>query len=230
MIAYIAVGGGRETVNFCTRFANTFAANPPGQEAELITICNGGPLSKEAGLPLANIGSIFFARSNDGWDIGGYSELAQSIDTDFLICLGQSCYFHRPGWLKRLIDARHKFGEGMYGIFSSNSVRPHLNTTAFAVDAALLRSWPKVTTKEGRYQFEHGENSFWRRVQGLKKTVCLVNWDSEYAPMFWRMGQNIFWRGDQSNCLVFCVHCDRYRDANEETKRVWAANADRPYK
>lgn len=236
-IAYIAVAGGKETLRFVTRFSETFISNCPVTSypdkwpaLRLVTICNGGPLDAESGGLLKYIGSEFFPRSNEGWDLGGFCELARSIETDFLVCLGQSVYFHRPGWVNRLIEAREKFGEGMYGIFSSNNVRPHLNTTAFAVDAKLLRSWPKAVTQDDRYQFEHGENSFWRRMQGLHRTVCLVTWDGEWAPRFWRSPHNILWRGDQSNCLVWCIHTERYRDADEKTKATWAANADRPYR
>jgi len=66
--------------------------------------------------------------------------------------LGESVYFHREGWLKRLADAWAKFGPGMYGPFGSNLLRPHLQTTAFCTSPALLQRCP-ISTKD-RYSWE----------------------------------------------------------------------------
>lgn len=226
-IAYIAVAGGKETAGFVSRFVNTFRYNEPGATARLITICNGGPLDEETGWMLKSIGSEFFPRSNEGWDLGGFLELAQSIDTDFLVCFGQSVFFHKPGWLKRLVGAREKFGPGMYGIWPSNNTTPHLVTTGFAVDTELLRSWPTVKSKEDRYNFEHHPTqSFWRRVQSLGKSVRAVMFSGEYGPSEWRIPHNGFWKGNQSDLLAWCNHTQRYVEANQETKRTWERNAD----
>ncbi|WP_460374448.1 hypothetical protein, partial [Staphylococcus aureus] len=88
-----------------------------------------------------------------------------------IVCLGESVYAHRRGWLKMLNNAWAEFGPGMYGVYSSNLVTPHLNTTAFACDPGLLKAWPEIVrTKEQRYDFDHGSNSFWRRVAVLGRS------------------------------------------------------------
>lgn len=230
-VCYVAVTGGPKTSELCARFVSTWFLHPPEYPCDLIVACNGGPLPNEIGVMFTSLNAKLYPRPNDpGWDISAFCDVARNFESDFLVLFGESVYFHKAGWIKRLVEAREKFGPGMYGILSSNNVRAHLNTTAFAVDIALLRSWPKVTNGNERYQFEHGENSFWRRVQGLHKTVCLVTWDGEYAPMFWRTPRDIMWRGDQSNCLAFCVHTERFAAADVNTKATWAANADRPYR
>lgn len=226
-IAYTAVAGGKETYTFASRFGITYGLYKPPEPHKLITVCNGGPPNDDWGVGLQKLGSDFYPRSNEGWDIGGYLDLAQIIDTDFLVCFGQSCYFHRAGWLTRLLQAREKFGEGMYGIWPSNNTTQHLITTGFAVDAKLLRSWPAVKTKEDRYNFEHHpSHSFWRRVLGLGLAVKAVMFSGEYGPSEWRLPKDGFWKGTQRDCLAFCNHTDRYSEATQETKRTWERNAD----
>lgn len=148
-----------------------------------------------------------------------------------LVCLGESVHFHRAGWLARMVDVWRRLGSGMYGFWSSNLVRPHLNTTGFVVDPVLLRLYRnKVVTKTDRYQFEHGRYAFWKRVRLMGKPVRLVTWDGDWPPERWRQPANILWRGDQSNCLAYCSHTDNYLAAPLETRRVWQRHIDSPYR
>lgn len=170
----------------------------------------------------------FFPRENDeSWDIGGYQSAARQFpDYDLHLYLGESCYFWKPGWLARIVESWRKFGAGMYGLLSSHLVRPHLNTTAFAVSPNLMNGFPRVTDHRTRYQFEHGENSFWVHLNRLKIPVRFVTWDGMYPSGQWRSAPNILWRGDQSSLLIRCNHVDRWDAADEKTKRHWTAGAD----
>ena len=169
----------------------------------------------------------FLPRENDeGWDISAIQAVARKVKCDMLVCLGESCYFWKPDWLKPMVEAWKRYGAGMYGFFSSFLVRPHMNTTGFCCDPRFLLGYPQVTDHVGRYSFEHGLNSFWKRMQMFGKPAKLVTADGVYDPPQWRSAPNIMWRGDQSNCLIRCNHLDRWDAADEETKKNWSAGAD----
>lgn len=232
-IVYTAVTNGPLTENYCARFAATFREFPPGVECEIVVACNGGPLPKSTSLIFSGMSAKMFPRVNDpSWDLGGYFDAARGpcADADMLLCLGESNYFHKEGWLKRLVDAWENHGPGMYGPFASNVVRAHLQTTAFCCSPTLLKQYPiRVCDKASRYALEHGEQSLWRRTAARGMPVRLVTWDGDWEPRMWRKPPNILWRGDQSNCLWWSNHTDRYRDADSKRKLNWARSADRPF-
>jgi hypothetical protein len=171
---------------------------------------------------------------NDGArDLGAYIEASKTIckDYDMILALGESNYFHRAGWLKRLVEVRERYGPMMAGPFATHVIRAHLQTTAFFITPSLLASYPfPVTNKESRYALEHGDRSLWRRLHARNIPVKLVTWDGDWSPGQWRLPKNCLWRGDQGNCLWFANHTDNFRDADETRKRNWAMSADRPFK
>lgn len=232
-LCYIVVTRGRITADYCARFVASYMAFPPTVEHSTYVICNGGPLSQELGLMFLPLHPHFFPRENDaGYDISAYIDAANGPcrDFDMMLCLGESIRFHRRGWLRRLQDAWEKHGPGMYGSFSSNLVRPHLNTTGFVCPPSVLSKYPgQVNSKASRYEFEHGRKSFWRFVASRGMPVHLVTWDGEWNPRAWRCPHNILWRGNQENCLMFCGHTDRFAEADARTKTRWSRGADQPF-
>lgn len=165
---YVAVTGGPLTADYCARFTASYHEFPPGTNHDTVVCCNGGPLPTEIALMFAGMNAIMFPRANDpGWDISAYMDAARGPckDYDMMLCCGESAYFHRRGWLKRFEEAWTKFGAGMYGSLSSNLVRAHLNTTGFCCPPSALTQYPKpVRNRVERYEFEHGEQSLWRRT------------------------------------------------------------------
>ncbi len=227
MVVYIAVANGPDTSTLCERFVGSWLAHGPGSDYQLVVACNGGPLTHDQGALFTPLDALFFPRPNDpGFDLTAYQDCAMKFECDLLVCCGQSIHFHRAGWLKRYEEAFNQFGPGMYGTFSSNLVRPHLNTTGFAISPKFLLSSPRPQNKKARYDFEHGEHSIWKRVNQLGFPTKLVTWDGCYDPLHWRVPPNILWRGDQSNCLMFCSHTDRWAAQDYETKKRWSRNAD----
>jgi hypothetical protein len=168
-----------------------------------------------------------YLRKNDpGWDLSAYFDVARNFECDILVCLGESCFFHREGWLKRIVQEWMNGPWGMFGFYASNLVTPHLNTTAFAIDPSLLKSQPIPKTREERLAFEHGKYPFWRRVANLGRRVRLVTFDGAYHPDEWRAAPNGLWKGTQSSVLVFSNHTERYFNATPEVKRRWERHAD----
>lgn len=220
--------------DYAARFAATYHEFPPGVEHDTLVIANGGPLSLNQTILFSHINGSMYPRQNDpGWDVSAYIDAARGpcSSYDMMVCCGESIYFHRPGWLLRLVEAWKKIGPGMYGSLSSNLVRPHLNTTGFCCPPSILAQYcDPITDRNARYAFEHGTDSFWRRVERRGMPVRLVTWDGEYEPRGWRCPNNILWRGNQTNCLMWCQHTDRYVSASKVTRERWARGADQPFK
>lgn len=233
VVAYITVTGGSRTDIYSARFASSYMAFPPGVEHETIVICNGGPPTQQIGVILAGLPNLrFFPRSNSGWDIAGYVEAAKgpAKDADMIVCLGESVYFHRAEWLRRLADVWYEFGEGMYGIFASHVVRAHLNTTAFVTSPKILADYPaRVENRNDRYEFEHGRMALWRILNMEGKPTMLVTWDGVWPPGQWRQPVNILWRGDQTNCLAWCNHVESYRESSPKVRGFWQRHVDAPF-
>lgn len=232
-VAYTVVSGGPKTTDFIARFVSTWQKFPPSVDCDLVAICNGGPPNTEQRILLAAIGAKMFVNSNDGHDLGGYVRASKGplYNYDLVLYTGQSCYFHRAGWLKRIADAKAKWGHGMYGPFATHVKRAHLQTTAFATCPRLLIEYPlPVNTKEQRYEFEHGERAYWRMVHKRGYPVKLVTWDNTWNPGQWRLPKNGLWSGDQSNLLFFSNHSERWQKLDPIRKANWKRSADRMYR
>lgn len=211
-IVYIHPAGGGSHWEYAARFAHSMLEFPPMAECKLVVVCNGHSPSNALQVLFESFDNCeFWEHNNDGWDIGAYLSVAPRIETEMVFCCGESVYFKRAGWLKRLEDCEAAFGRGMYGIWCSYQVRPHVCTTAFYVSTDLVRLYPlPVHSKAQRYEFEHGDGSLHHMVRNMGFPVLLVTWDGEYDEPHWRLGKNIFMRGDQSNCLAFNNHTDGY--------------------
>jgi hypothetical protein len=102
-----------------------------------------------------------------GCDIGAYLSAAKGLlGFDLVLFCGATTYFHRAGWLERLVEAREKHGPGFYGVSGSFEAsplgtnpapNPHVRTSCFACDPKLLVDYPKkIETREDCYRFENG--------------------------------------------------------------------------
>lgn len=229
LVAYIVVSHGPSALTYSARFVRTYLEHPPGIDHQLLIVCNGGIPSADILTTFKPLNCSFLYRPNDsGFDISAYGDVAEKTDADFLVCFGESVYFHRQHWLSRMVEAREQLGPGMYGFFSSYMVRAHLNTTAFACDPKFIRSYPIVDSRWGRYEFEHGTTALWRRIVSWGGRAFFVTWDGIWEPVQWRQPENILWRGNQSNLLVFCNHTERYCHGDALLKFTWERNADNP--
>lgn len=230
LLAYICVAHGPKTAEYAARFVGSYLANPPGVEHQTVVVCNGGMLDPETAMLFLPMDVKFFVRENDGgWDVSGFIDVAKNFQSDMQVNFGESCYLHKPGWMLQLAQAWSVFGPSFLGVFSSHSVRAHLNTNAFACSPNHLREYPPVTNHPERYAFEHGPNALWRRLDRKGIPVRLVTWDGTWRKGDWRKPQNILSRGTQENCLCWCIHNERYWAADPATKRLWASYADRPF-
>jgi hypothetical protein len=200
----------------------------PCVDFDLIALaCNGEPSNQVIGA-LNALDATWFPYWGEGRDIGAHQTAANLIDHDFMICCSSQTYFHREGWFKRMMDARSVKGPGMYGGMASyEQHRPHIRTNFYGCDPKEFREYPEVVNSRSKaLQFESQPNNFLGFLLARGMTGYLVTWDGEYGPESYRTPDNIFRRGDQSNCLVWDHHTDLYRDADKAQKELTAQLAD----
>lgn len=244
VLVYIyALDGAEGYCEMAHRFISTYRKFPPGHDHDTVIVCNGREPSLEAmqilgGLPNAT----FFPHDDSGQDIGGYIAACKTLPGRVVLCCGGSVYFHRAGWLARMMDVWNRHGPGFYGSQSSYEVTPHLNTTGFWCPSGLLSSYPyPVVTKEDRYNFEHGKanlsqnidrpdlrtsRAIWRIANRSGMPVRFVTWDGEYEWWDWRKPPEIFRRGEQRNLLLWWKLTDHYWESPLAHQRIFARGAD----
>lgn len=224
---------------FVKRFVETYRKFPLGVEHRLVVVCMGGqPLSTDRELfDGVEADFIVNAETPDGIDIGSAQFAARHYDCDFIVGMTSRAYFHREGALRRLVEAREKYGRGLYGasgtyercpLMPERFPNPHMRTVFYGMDRDDFCRYPyTVASRENAYWFESGKWSYteWFRDRFLQ--VKMVLWDQEVDIPDWRNPRlkNIFRRGDQSNMIVFDKHSDLWRDADPKQKRLMSQSA-----
>jgi len=170
------------------RFASTLLSFPAGKYAyELHVVCNGASPTDNDRAPFNGIPATFHRYSNIGWDIGAFQWAASEIHCDMMVCLGAPIHFYRPNWLDRMVDGFIDSGGGLCGIIGYIYPNLHIRTTAFWFPPVLLDSYPLAvgSSKESRYQFEHGNHSFTRHVLASGFQCSMVTWNGIYEADSW---------------------------------------------
>jgi hypothetical protein len=203
---------------FTKRFIDTYTAHPAGADHELVI----GVVGKDStGNRLKAFDSFkcrFIEVSEDGWGITCFQKIAGHLDSDFAVFCEAKSYFHRAGWLKKMLEARMSFDEGLYG-GSGHSLEcvPHLRAALFGCHPKALTSFRPITTREEAGQYEHGKDNF---TDTFKSRAHSVMWDGVVHYPFNVVTKNNFRDGDQSNLLALDRHTDLYAEATEARKRI----------
>lgn len=219
LLAYIRVHGEHalEYQPFAERFLKTYLQFRPEIAHELLIVDRH---EDDTSGMFNGVATRHIRLDGDGMDCGTWVHLGYTIDSDLLVCLNATVYFWKAGWLERIVDAVSKHGVGLYGAFGSYENSPHLRTSCIAFQPVVMRDYPFMPHgKEDGYSFESGGWNFTRWCMKKGLPTILVTWDGEYPMRDFVKPENIFRRGDQSNCIVFDRHCDIYRDADENEKR-----------
>lgn len=230
-LVYIHVPGDRKFDIHAKEFADSYNKNPPGVSHDTLVVLNGAKTQhyNEAlfkGLPNLTV----MNHDNSGWDIGGYIAAARALKggTDMMLCCGSQTVFHKPGWLVRFLEAWAKHGPGVYGSCATYQIRPHLNTSGFACAPEMLTGYRgNVVTKRERYDFEHGPDAFWMQMAAAGYSVKLVTFSGEYDWPDWRKPQNIYCRGDQSNCVMWFRMNQEFNRMNPGQKQFMSNLSDK---
>lgn len=215
------------------RFAYTFKQYPPGDDYWLALVCNWGEPTDEIRKLFQGTKSTFVDYPEDGCDIGSAQHVARMCDSPRLVlAMTTRCYFHREGWLKRYVEARAKYGPGLYGASGSwQEGTPHICTRGYAMDAGLWQRYPHIIdTRDKGPRFEAGDWCVSRWVQEDGMPLVQVTWDGERLFPHWRHPdeKEIFRRGGQAAMLVWDRHTKMYEEADDAEKQRLAALSDPP--
>jgi hypothetical protein len=186
---------------------------------QLHVVCNGGSPNSEVLDLFSETSPMYHHHDNSGWDIGAFEKFT-AVDCDLILFLGANTHFKRAGWLRRMIEAREKFGHGLYGTSASFDIYPHIRTNGFMCQPQLVHAaWMKSRSRsKARHEFEVGATSLTAIASQQGIPCVLVTWDGFYQPNEWRKARNIFRRGDQSNCLIFDRHHEIYASSTPKQK------------
>lgn len=216
------------------RFVGTLNRFDPGAPFDLhVCFCGQKPTPQEESL-YDDWEAQPHVYPGAGSDIGACQFAMKTISADLCVCMSTPVYFHCDGWLKRLVEAREKHGNGLYGPMASYDVKPHIRTSCWAVDPIYFTNHYTnlIDSREKACWFEHADHgnagdwqiSNWYARRGLP--VKMVTWEGEYDRADWRKPEGIFRRGDQSNCLVRDQHWDKYAAAHYHERLAFERQAD----
>lgn len=197
------------------RFISTYKEFPAGCQHDLIIVfCNGKPTPEMIeiyeGLTPRN---IFYV--GQGRDIGAQQFAALELEHDFIVCANSRSFFHKAGWLSRLVECRLAHGPGIYSVMASYEgcplgqvwPNPHLRTAFYGMDRKLWREFPHtINSREDSFRFESGEWNISNWCLDNEYRALLVSWGGCWEKHEWRLVPNGFRSGDQSNCMVFDRH------------------------
>jgi len=203
---------------FTARFIETYAAHPAGAQHQLIVGVVGQDLNGSRRRAFDSLKCRFIDLPADGWGITCFQKIAGNLESDFAVFCEAKTYFHRAGWLKKLVEARMSYGEGFYGGSGhSHECFPHLRTALFGCHPNSLSSLRPITNREEAGQFEHGKDNI---TIAFNSRAHAVMWDEVVHYPFNVFKKNYFRDGDQSNLLAFDRHTDLYAGASEGRKRI----------
>lgn len=229
-LVYVHPVGVERYDGFTRRFLKSVVDCPGGAEADWFVICNGGgpsPKTRELFAPLTD---QFLTHDNRGWDIGAYLAAApvmEDLGYDLMTCVNATVYFHRPGWLARMIESIGVTGDGLYGAHGSFEYQPHIRTSFFWLPPRLLaRHGAKVENREQAFDFEYRRHCFSQSLYTRGVPCRVVTWKASEDRPCWRRGENIYRRGHQRDCLVLDRHCDVFSASQFPERQILAQLAD----
>lgn len=178
---------------YAVRFLFTYMSNPPLEDHATVIVMNGSKVSDDIRRMFAIMPNVrFIEHDNTGWDIGAFQRAAREVPADMMLFLSASTYFRGPGWLKRMREATEKHGPALYGCMGNRGdayvkVEPHIRTTGWWINPALLNEFPYVVKhKAQRYEFEHGKTCLTGWITNVKKlNAWVVTWHGEYLWENW---------------------------------------------
>lgn len=218
------------------RFAKTYLQYPAWSKHKLIVNVCDGEIDKRIMDIFEGIKCEFAQGTSEGRDNGAQQRLAPSLDCDFAVFMTARTYFHRSHWLERMVEARKKHGEGIYGSSASMEAcpldqekkpNPHLRTGFFGMNPKAFNAYPvKIDSVEAGFNFESGEFGIHRWFSDQGKPVKMVAFGGDYDLEDCRTPNNVFRKGDQSNLLAWDRHCGIFNVAIDADKKFLQTIAD----
>lgn len=211
--------------HYASRFVTSYHNFPPEMDHDIIIVSNGGKPSGQTRALFSSMKNIRIVENdNIGLDIGAFQKFAGLVDCDLMLCLGASIYFHRNGWLKRLVEAWREKGRGVYGTACNYENSPHIRPSFIMFDPKLLQAYPyKIQGRKDCLAFENGRwnkkmnFTLWSEKLGFPN--WMVTWDGIYGIREWDKPNNVFRKGDQLSMLALDHHADNFSSGDSYKKR-----------
>lgn len=221
------------------RFCETFWKYPPGTDCTLAVVCCSRWPTEEEKLLFSSLTAKveYFRYDGKGCDIGAHQHFAFQAGNAFCVNLSTRVYFHREGWLKKLLEARDYFGPGLFGTAVSREYgvgvtrdreRVHFRTHCYGIEASEMREYPNlINSKDASFMFESGAynnplGTFaeWCSARPQNAIAC-VFWDGAWRPNEWFDRPNQFRMGTQENLLIFDRHTLIFDKATPEEREAF---------
>lgn len=217
---------------FSKRWVKTYMRFRPRVSHNIRIVCCGSSKNDIVEKTYEGFECEFDTYIGEGSDIGACQHAIKNVDADFVVCMSTPVYFWMDGWLERLIEARELYGDGIYGPMASYEASPHIRTSCWCVDPKTFILYPHlIDTREkccwAESNDHNGDNwqiSTWYKSIG--KPTMMVASDSIRPMDQWRTPDNVFRRGDQSNCIIRDQHVDVYDAAHYHERLELEARAD----
>lgn len=208
------------------RFVETYSKFQSGFPHKLYVVCSGKRDSACEAI-FKGVDVEYDQYDGGGWDIGAEQYMAGKVREPFIVSMTTRTHFARDGWLKKLMDARFQYGEGLYGSTGSYERSAHIRTAFYGVDTWMFREYPHIIdTREKGFRFESGEWSFTKFIQSMGYPTLMVTWDGIWSQKDWRKPKNGFRTGNQSNLIAKDRHTIMYDTASESRKEELRRSAD----
>jgi hypothetical protein len=208
---------------FIQRFCDTWRKFPPGCDCDLIAVVNNSDATNELHEIFDGLPVHFIRYDGKGADVASWQLASKLNPGRFMVASTSRAYFHREYWLRRMVEARERFGPGLYSTgISSEGGLCHLCIRFIGIDTDIFNLYPhQIDSRDKGCFFEIGQGnpdgcfSDWAQNHGQ---AVVVYWSGEFDGKVYPRIPNCFRNGDQSECLVFDRHTDEYRDATPEGK------------
>lgn len=211
------------------KFCKTFREFPPEHDYLVYAVCNLGSPTDAVREMFYGIRTKFVQYDEFGCDIGS-AQLVARFQTKNTPVIGMTsrCFFHRKGWLSRMMEARNQFGSGLYLCSASKeSGSLHACTRAYMMDSDEWNHYPeKINHRTKGPFFETGAGNpngsllDWH-VKHVNNAY-VVHWDSVFRmPDEWysyAKCENRFRNGNQEQMLVFDGHSQSYSESDPDEK------------
>jgi hypothetical protein len=211
------------------RFADTYRKFPADIDHRLHLIDSNGGLTPDVESCFDGIDYGVIKYPGSGWDIGAhhFASLTMGPD-DWIMCFSTSAHFRRRGWLKAFVDAREKYGDGLFGSTTSfQGGSPHVRSTGFFVRCERLHRYPHgCNSRDECLAFESGVDSLTQWCVRRGYGVWLVTPVAVVPLAESRNLDNVFRRGDQSNIWTFDRNTDLFESATPERREQLSRGAD----
>ncbi len=201
--------GSDHYLNLALRFIRTYHEHPAGYPHDTIIMCNGNKPNEEVEFMFGGLENCRVLHGdNCGKDCSSYQKCAwDNPHYDAILFFGASTYIKGRNWLSRMMQAREKHGDTLYGTMGNRGaehigVHAHIRTTAFLISPKLMNEHPlRVTDPSHRYAFEHGPDCLTSYVKKRGLIPYVVGWSGEYRWEHWDHPEG-FHQGSQRDLIA----------------------------